>query len=138
MKSPLRSSISLALISAVTAFSMAACFDPGAGEDRESTPDSDEADLGVATEAATSASTRISYWPGKVNVHVDPGSIWVKDSDCTSGSGIDPLEYCKRFYPTTTSITPVTPSKKPPLVWNTAGCAAQYSGNGLQEWICNP
>jgi hypothetical protein len=81
---------------------------------------------------------RTSYWQGKVNVHTDPtSSVWVKDNDCTSGAGIDPLTYCKKFYPTTTSVTSVPVSKKPPLIWNTAGCGQQYSSDGIQEWTCN-
>lgn len=81
---------------------------------------------------------RISYWQGKVNTHTDPvTSVWMKDNDCSSGAGIDPLTYCKKFYPATTSVTSVPVSKKPPLVWNTAGCGAQYSSDGVQEWTCN-
>jgi hypothetical protein len=80
---------------------------------------------------------RISYWQGKVNAHRDPGGTWVKDDNCSSGSGIDPLTYCKNFYPATTSVTAVSLTPKPALVWNTAGCGAQYSSDGIYEWTCN-
>lgn len=81
---------------------------------------------------------RISYWAGKVNVHTDPvTSVWLGDSDCVSGAGIDPLMYCKKFYPKTTSVTSVPVTKKPPNIWNTEGCGQQYSSDGIQEWTCN-
>lgn len=82
---------------------------------------------------------RISYWQGKVNTHTDPvTSVWQSDSDCTSGAGIDPLTYCKKFYPATTSVTSVPVTTKPALSWNTAGCGSQYSGDGVTEYLCNP
>lgn len=80
---------------------------------------------------------RIAYWPGKVNLHRDAGGVWTKDADCSSGGQIDPLVYCKKFYPATTSVTAVPLTDKPALLWNTAGCVQQYSGNGTQEYTCN-
>ncbi|HUC88782.1 MAG TPA: Ser-Thr-rich GPI-anchored membrane family protein [Candidatus Paceibacterota bacterium] len=48
---------------------------------------------------------RISYWSGKVNQHVDIAtSTWQTDPDGSSGSSIDKLVYCKKFYPYTTSV----------------------------------
>ena len=48
---------------------------------------------------------RISYWSGKVNQHVDiASSSWQTDPDGSSGSSIDKLVYCKKFYPNTTSV----------------------------------
>ena len=81
---------------------------------------------------------RIAYWQGKVNAHRDSGGTWLADPDCTSGAQIDPLVYCTQLYPATTSVTAVPLSTKPEHLWNTAGCGAQYSGNGEQEWTCNP
>jgi hypothetical protein len=144
---------------------MAACVEPGVddegegslgsdddSDDSESPLDSDEADrgeaeadLGMIIEAASDAedatvstnSTRIAYWWGKVNAHVDAGGNWVKDADCTSGANLDPLTYCRKFYPATTSAIAVALSTKPALLWNTAGCGAQYTSNGQNEWTCN-
>ncbi len=222
MKNTFRNSMCLALISASAAFSMTACFAPTTGEDSESTQGLDEGEQGVAAQASTISNARISYWSGKVNAHLSPTSIWIKDADCTSGAGIDPLTYCQKFYPstisvtsvevtkkprscgtrqaadsntavtasrsgsvillrpriaywsgkvnahldsggtwtkdtdctsgagidpltycqkfypTTTSVTSVAVSPKPALLWNTAGCGQQYSGDGVQEWTCNP
>ena len=67
-----------------------------------------------------------------------PGSVWTKDADCTSGATIAPLTYCQKFYPTTLSVTAVAVTTKPALLWNTSGCGQQYSGDGQQEWTCNP
>jgi hypothetical protein len=128
----------LAAMSAFTVVSMAACVGPDVGEDLESTPASDEANLGVATEAATAFAGRISYWSGKVNAHLTTASVWTKDTDCSSGADITPLTYCQKFYPATTSVTSVTVTTKPALLWNTGGCGQQYSGDGQQEWTCNP
>jgi hypothetical protein len=80
---------------------------------------------------------RISYWWGKVNVHKAPGGSWVKDSDCSSGANIAPLTYCRKFWPTTASVTSVSLSTKSTPVWNTGGCGAVYGGNGVSEYTCN-
>jgi hypothetical protein len=80
---------------------------------------------------------RISYWSGKVNVHKAAGGSWVKDSDCASGSSISPLTYCRKFWPTTASVTQVSLSSKSTPVWNTGGCGAVYGGNGVSEYTCN-
>jgi len=48
---------------------------------------------------------RISYWPGKVNQHFDTRTTtWQTDPDGSSGSGIGKQEYCRKFWPNTTSI----------------------------------
>ncbi|MCY1001826.1 hypothetical protein OWM54_32195 [Myxococcus sp. MISCRS1] len=80
---------------------------------------------------------RISYWSGKVNAHKAPGGAWLKDSDCSSGANIPPLTYCRKFFPGTNSVVAVPVSPKPANLWNTSGCAQTYSGDGLQEWICD-
>lgn len=119
----------------VTCLSVSACVELSV-DDWESTQDLDEA-TGVA-EQGLPDTPRISYWWGKVNAHRDSGGSWTKDADCTSGANIDPLTYCKKFYPNTTSVTPVALSAKPALLWNTAGCGQQYTSNGVNEWTCNP
>lgn len=49
---------------------------------------------------------RISYWPGKINQHVDIAtSTWQTDVDGVSGSRIDKLTYCRKFWPDTISVT---------------------------------
>ncbi|MEZ4294483.1 MAG: hypothetical protein R3B70_05875, partial [Polyangiaceae bacterium] len=137
MKSTFRHAVYLSLLSAVACLTAAACVDPGDSDDEASIEGSDEADLGEAADAVSGPLMRISYWPGKVNTHIDPNGNWVKDNDCVSGSTINPLTYCKKFYPNTVSATPVALSTKPANVWNTAGCAAQYSSNGHSEWSCD-
>jgi len=49
---------------------------------------------------------RISYWPGKVNQHIniDNGWTWETDPDGTSGSLVNKLDYCKKWYPKTVSV----------------------------------
>jgi hypothetical protein len=47
---------------------------------------------------------RIMYWSGKVNQHVGPSAAWVSDPDGVSGADIPMLNYCKKWYPTTTSV----------------------------------
>lgn len=48
---------------------------------------------------------RINYWPGKVSQHTeDLGLTWKTDSDGVSGSTLDKLTYCRKFWPQTTSI----------------------------------
>ncbi|MCF7830917.1 hypothetical protein K9M41_02900 [Candidatus Gracilibacteria bacterium] len=46
---------------------------------------------------------RISYWPGKVNRHTENG-VWKTDPDGVSGSTIDKLTYCKKWYPNTNDV----------------------------------
>ena len=54
----------------------------------------------------TDKTPRISYWPGKVNQHVDVDALmWKTDSDGTSGYEIDKLSYCQKWYPKTTSVS---------------------------------
>lgn len=80
---------------------------------------------------------RISYWSGKVNTHKSPGGSWVTDGDCQSGALVDPLTYCKKFWPSTTSAVPVSVTAKTGNIWFNAGCGLSYPGNGLQEWVCD-
>lgn len=134
MKITFLHSMSITLISAIACLSMAAWG--ASGSELESTADGKTTVKNAVPNVVVVG--RISYWQGKVNVHTDATtSIWTPDSDCTSGAGIDPLTYCKKFYPTTVSITPVELSKKPPQLWNTAGCGQQYTSDGVQEWTCN-
>jgi hypothetical protein len=93
--------------------------------------------LNYAAGAGSGELGRISYWSGKVNVHKAPGGSWVKDSDCSSGANIAPLTYCRKFWPTTASVTSVSLSTKSTPVWNTGGCGAVYGGNGVSEYTCN-
>lgn len=63
--------------------------------------------LFVGAQDASTNLPRIMYWGGKVNQHWDLNSkSWKSDSDGTSGSGIDMLTYCKKYYPKTVSIEP--------------------------------
>lgn len=48
-----------------------------------------------------------SLWCGKVNMHKDSEGIWVADADCSSGCNVTGVNYCKKFYPTTTTFVAV-------------------------------
>ena len=140
MKTTVLRSMSFTLISALACLSVAACGEVGPDDEMQLNQGIDEIGEENVSEAEQGLIVvgRISYWQGKVNLHTDPTtSVWTHDSDCNSGAQIDPLTYCKKFYPTTTSVTSVDVTKKPPQMWNTAGCYSQYSGDGLQEWTCN-
>ncbi|RYZ42930.1 MAG: hypothetical protein EOO71_05845 [Myxococcaceae bacterium] len=80
---------------------------------------------------------RISYWYGKVNAHKAPGGTWLKDNDCVSGANIDPVAYCRKFFPGTNSVIEVAASAKPANLWNTASCAQTHSGTGERDYICD-
>ncbi|NMC51632.1 hypothetical protein GYA54_02805, partial [Candidatus Kuenenbacteria bacterium] len=54
----------------------------------------------VSPAATLDPTPRISYWPGKVNQHTENG-VWKTDPDGTSGSTINMLTYCKKWYPNT-------------------------------------
>jgi Type IV secretion system pilin/Amyloid A4 N-terminal heparin-binding/IPT/TIG domain len=48
---------------------------------------------------------KVAFWGGKVNQHFDlAAKSWTTDSDGSSGSGVDKLTYCKKFYPDTTNV----------------------------------
>jgi hypothetical protein len=83
---------------------------------------------------------RIGYWFGKVNTHRGPlaTDAWTWDTDCSSGANLDPLTYCRKFFPATSSITQVPVSSKPVPVWQEGGCFAVHPGDGETEYVCNP
>lgn len=60
----------------------------------------------IAACLVTDANTpRIMYWPGKVNQHWDLESAsWATDPDGVSGSEVNMLSYCRKFYPETDSV----------------------------------
>jgi hypothetical protein len=67
------------------------------------------------------------YWYGKVNQHWDTSArSWMTDADGTSGANIDPLTYCKKFYPNTTSIKPY--KEETLSTWRAAGNNGGYTG----------
>jgi|GEM_PF-2476057 len=60
--------------------------------------------IGAVTKT-TDLTPRISYWPGKVNQHIDATlGAWSTDSDGSSGASINKLTYCKKWYPNTISV----------------------------------
>ncbi len=56
------------------------------------------------TTTTTDKTPRIAYWSGKVNQHIDQNGNWQTDPDGASGSSLDKLGYCRKWYPTTTSV----------------------------------
>ena len=59
----------------------------------------------IQTTTTTDLTPRISYWTGLVNQHVDVAKMaWSTDPDGVSGTNIDKLTYCKKWYPGTLSV----------------------------------
>gem|GEM_PF-2899176 len=58
----------------------------------------------INTISTGDTNSRIMYWPGKVNQHIDSNGAWQTDIDGTSGAQINQLNYCKKFWPDTTSV----------------------------------
>jgi hypothetical protein len=81
---------------------------------------------------------RISFWSGKVNVHRPFGGQWTWDDDCSSGANAVPLDYCRKFFPATASVTEVPVTSKPAPVWYDAECINIYVNDGVTEYVCNP
>lgn len=52
----------------------------------------------------TDVTPRIMYWWGKVNQHIDANGNWGTDPDGVSGANLDKLNYCKKWFPNTTSV----------------------------------
>ena len=51
------------------------------------------------------ATSRVMFWWGKVNQHIDTNGNWQTDTDGVSGANLDRLTYCKKYFPNTTSVT---------------------------------
>lgn len=79
---------------------------------------------------------RIAYWWGKVNLHTTSTGAWTHDTDCKSGASLDPLTYCRKFWPFTASVQEVPVTKKPGAPWYAAGCGGPYAENGQREFLC--
>lgn|GEM_PF-5656051 len=79
---------------------------------------------------------RIAYWWGKVNLHTTASGAWTHDTDCTSGANLDPLAYCRKFWPFTASVQEVPVTQKPGAPWLSAGCTGPTAYNGLREFLC--
>lgn len=73
-------------------------------------PVADDPAAAQPTEAGAAATTtvklpRIMFWSGKVNQHYDVASgQWQTDPDGRSGADLDPLTYCRKWYPGTVSV----------------------------------
>lgn len=60
---------------------------------------------------ASDGPPRIMYWWGKVNQHVDLERLtWETDPDGVSGADLDPLAYCRTWYPDTVDVRPYEPA----------------------------
>ncbi|NTX10812.1 hypothetical protein HUA76_08450 [Myxococcus sp. CA056] len=80
---------------------------------------------------------RISTWWGKVNLHKSPGGDWLTDSDCSTGANVYDLNYCRKFWPTATTVTEVPVTPKPANVWRTGGCGIELGDfDGEKEYVC--
>ncbi len=73
---------------------------------------------------------RIMYWTGKVNQHWNlTTGAWETDSNGTSGSQIDQLTYCKKFYPTTVSVVPY--KEETISTWRSVGNFGSATGTAI-------
>lgn len=82
---------------------------------------------------------RIMFWPGKVNQHVDSDGAWQTDADGRSGGwpstmyandyGDRQLEYCKKFYPNSTSFEAY--KNETISTWRDAGNASAYTSTKM-------
>ncbi|GHG90883.1 hypothetical protein [Comamonas sp. JC664] len=79
---------------------------------------------------------RIAYWWGKVNLHTTASGAWTHDTDCTSGANLDPLAYCRKYWPHTASVQEVPVTQKPGAPWLSAGCRGPTADNGQREFLC--
>lgn len=91
------------------------------------TPDPVTPDPVVPVEPTTPSvdtTPRVSFWSGKVNQHTDSSGTWQTDPDGRSGANIDPLTYCQKWYPSTTS----TRDYKTETIssWKAAGNTGSY------------
>ncbi|HYQ03766.1 MAG TPA: hypothetical protein VER96_34065 [Polyangiaceae bacterium] len=77
---------------------------------------------------------QIVYWCSKVNVH-STSSGWQTDADCDSGCYEDPLSYCAKFWPKTSSYerVPLSPELKP-FDWKY--CANVEYSRGETQYTC--
>ncbi|MFA6514540.1 MAG: hypothetical protein WCT50_04625, partial [Patescibacteria group bacterium] len=77
---------------------------------------------------------RIMYWSGKVNQHWNiSSSKWETDSDGLSGAGLDKLNYCKKYYPQTVSISPF--KEEVTSSWKDGGNVGAYT-SVKQSYLC--
>jgi hypothetical protein len=110
--------------------------DAFAGEDSDPTRNTPECSSSEGIDGLGAPYGRIAYWWGKVNLHTVNGG-WTWDTNCTSGADLDPLAYCRKFWPFTASVTEVPVTQKTGNLWFDAGCQTAYPGNGLREFACN-
>jgi hypothetical protein len=77
---------------------------------------------------------RIMYWSGKVNQHWDlTKELWLTDPDGDSGSGIDKLVYCKKFYPNAVLVAEY--KKETINTWRAGGNSGDYK-NTIMSYRC--
>lgn len=81
--------------------------------------------LGATLDTTPDTTPRIMYWWGKVNQHIDANGVWQTDPDGVSGANIDKLTYCKKWYPTTTSVVPY--QSETISTWHDAGNVNNYT-----------
>jgi hypothetical protein len=79
---------------------------------------------------------RIAYWTGKVNQHVSASGVWTTDPDGKSGSNIDKLTYCKKWYPNTTSVKEY--KSESITGWKDAGNKNNYTATVLSYQCMQP
>lgn len=107
----------------------------------------DTADAGVPLTNPCAGGTFVgefATWSGKVNVHrAVTGSVaapWSVDTDCNSGANVNTVDYCKKFFPTTTKLVqypapnaelkPFTEAGAPPK------CGKEWPDPGQVQFGC--
>ncbi len=92
----------------------------------------------TGTVPTTSPIPRVMFWPGKVNQHIDlKTGVWTTDPDGVSGGGLSTmypndygdrkLDYCKKWYPNTTSVTEYKTETTD--TWRAGGNTGNYSAS---------
>lgn len=79
----------------------------------------------ISNQYSLDTTSRIAYWWGKVNQHVDSNGNWVTDPDGTSGANLDQLTYCKKWYPNTISTQDY--KRESISTWRAAGNTGSYT-----------
>lgn len=107
----------------------------------EEPPDDDETG-GNGTDDGVDTTPRISLWPGKVSQHNENGT-WMTDPDGVSGGhpssqypndyGDRKVEYCQKFWPTTTQI--LLQDYQETITFYTQGNQVAYTST-KDVWIC--
>ncbi len=76
-------------------------------------------------------------WWGKVNQHFDPAvGTWQTDPDGRSGANLDPLQYCRVWFPDTIAIRPF--GEETISTWRQVGNAGAFTATKPSKECVQP